>query len=386
MTVTATPSPPRANPARWSLTAFDALLGTPVSMRSMALLRVLIGPVVLLHLRPILDAARAGRIYRDSFYEPYANWYPELPRGLYIAMLWVAVFAALAMTIGLLTRIATVTAFVIVTYNVFLSTTTMHNNRAYLIVVLAALAVTPCGRELSVDAWLRRMRGRPALPTASPGWPLWLLRFEAATVYGASGFSKLIDRDWFSGTVTWQRVVLVRDRVDASVLPAWAVDVLTDRSFHTVAAKLIIATELSIAVGLWSRRTRYAAVWLAICFHVAIELSAEVQVFSFLAIAALVIWSVPSTRDRVLVLDPDSPSQRRFAVLVRSLDWLARFRIEWQATGGPVTLVDRDGHRIEGCWAVCRTMSRLPLTAWFVLPLLLLPGGRSHPAPAGSLA
>ena len=294
MTTTATT--PRAEPASTPLAGFDALLGRPVSMRAMALLRVLVGPVVLLHLRPILDAARHGRIYRDAFYEPYARWYPELPRGMYIAMLWVAVVAALAMTIGLLTRLATIAVFTIVTYDVFLSTTNMHNNRAYLMVVLGLLAVAPCDRELSVDAWLRKQRGRPALPTSSPGWPLWLLRFEAGTVYAASGLSKLLDHDWFSGTVTWQRVVLVRDRVDASVLPSWAVDVLTNRSFHTVAAKLIIATELFIAAGLWSRRTRYAAVWLAICFHVAIELSAEVQVFSYLAIAALVIWAVPSTR------------------------------------------------------------------------------------------
>ena len=99
MTTTATS--PRAEPASSPLTAFDALLGRPVSMRAMALLRVLVGPVVLLHLRPILDAARDGRIYRDAFYEPYASWYPELPRGMYIAMLWVAVVAALAMTVGL---------------------------------------------------------------------------------------------------------------------------------------------------------------------------------------------------------------------------------------------------------------------------------------------
>lgn len=386
--VTATP-PSHARPARLSLASFDALLGTPISMRSLALLRVLIGPVVLLHLRPILDAARVGRIYRDSFYEPYAGWYPELPRGMYVAMLWIAVVAALAMTIGLLTRAATVAVFVIVTYNVFLSTTNMHNNRAYLMIVLAGMAVAPCGRELSVDAWVRRMRGLPPLPTTSPGWPLWLLRFEAATVYAASGFSKLIDPDWFSGTVTWHRVVLVRERVDASVLPSWAVDVLTDRSFHTVAAKLIIATELFIAGGLWSRRTRYAAVWLAICFHISIELSAEVQVFSFLAIAMLVVWAVPSTRDRTLVIDPGSAAQRAFVRVVRGLDWLARFRIATAPSGTAITaitLIDRDGRPLAGGWAVCRVLSRLPLTAWVCLPLLLLPAARRHTPPVRSIA
>ena len=59
----------------------DELLGRPVSMRAMALLRVLVGPIVLLHLRPLLEDAWHGDTYRDVFHEPYASWYPELPRS-----------------------------------------------------------------------------------------------------------------------------------------------------------------------------------------------------------------------------------------------------------------------------------------------------------------
>ena len=144
--------------------------------------------------------------------------------------------------------------------------------------------------------------------TEGPAWPLWLLRFEASVVYGASGVSKLFDADWFSGRVTWIRVLNVQDRIAAeSPLPDWAIDVLADRSFHTVAAKLIIATEIFIAVGLWLRRTRYAAVFLAVIFHVFIQVTASVQVFSFLAIAALAIWAVPATRDRELHLRSRRP-------------------------------------------------------------------------------
>ena len=137
----------------------DAALGRRVSMRALAVLRVAAGLVTLLHLRPFLENARHGFIYRDAFYQPYASWYPELPRALYIALLWIAVVAAIAMAAGLFTRVATVTTFAIVTYNLFLSTTNMHNNRAYLLVVLAVLAVAPCGREFSADAWLRARRG-----------------------------------------------------------------------------------------------------------------------------------------------------------------------------------------------------------------------------------
>jgi hypothetical protein len=280
---------------------------------------------------------------------------------------------------------ATVTVFVIVTYNLFLSTTHLHNNRAYLVSVLAALAVAPCGRELSVDAWWRRSRGLEARSLTAPAWPLWLLRFVAATVYGASGLSKLLDPDWFGGRVTWHRLVLVRDRLEASVLPGWAIDILTNRSFHTGAAKLIVATELFIAVGLWWRRTRYAAVWVAICFHVAIQLSARVEVFSYLAIAALVIWAVPSTRDRVLVIDPGVASHRRFEHVVRSLDWLARFRVVHGEAGERLHAIDRDGGVVVGPGAICLTLSRLPVTAWFALPTLLLPSVRRRaPGTEGS--
>ena len=286
-----------------ALARLDDWLGRRVSMRSLALLRVLVGPIVVLHLWPFLSDARAGSVYRDHFHDPYVGWYPDLPRDVYIAALWAGVVAAVAMTIGLAARIATLTTFAIVTYNVFLSTTHFHHNRAYLIIVLAALAVAPCGRELSVDAWWRDRRRRPPLDPTSPGWPLWLLRFEAVVVYGASGLSKLLDEDWFGGTVTWHRFMLARDRLDLSPMPGWAVALLSDRSFHAVAAKVIVATELFIAVGLCWRATRLAAVWIAVCFHVSIELTAPVQVFSYLAIAALVIWATPSTRDRVLVIN-----------------------------------------------------------------------------------
>src|ERR687895_215255 len=339
----------------------DELLGRRVSMRAVALLRVLTGPIVLLHLRPFLADAWDGRIYRDAFYEPYAAWYPELPEAAYVGLLLLAATAAVAMSLGFLTRLATATTFAIVAYNIFLSTTHFHNNRAYLVIVLGLLAAAPCGRELSVEAWLRRRHGLPALDPSAPAWPLWLLRFECAAIYGASGLSKLLDPDWFGGTVTWQRVSRARD--DLAALPDWTVSILADRGFHTGAAKFIVLTELFIAAALWSRRTRYAAVWVAVVFHLSIEASASVQVFSFLAVAVLVIWAVPSTRDRVLRIAPADAGHRRLAAVVRALDWLARFRVEPAAPGSPLVVVDRDRTALRGGPAVAFTPSRPPPAA-----------------------
>ena len=376
--------------SRGLVARLDELLGREVSLRSLAVLRVLVGPIVLLHLAPFLSDSLHGRTYQDVFHEPYASWYPELPEAAYIGLLWLGAVAAVAMSIGALarlaalTRVATVTAFAVVAYNLFLSTTHFHNNRAYLLIVLGVLAVAPCGRELSVDAWLRRRRGRPPLDTSAPAWPLWLLRFECAAIYGASGLSKLLDPDWFGGTVTWGRVVQARDDLERLPLPDWLVSLLTNRDFHTGAAKVIVLTELSIAAGLCWRRSRYAAVWVAVVFHLAIEFSASVQVFSYLGISVLVIWAVPSTRDRLLRIDTTDPRQRRLGATVRALDWLARFRVEPAAPGSPPEVVDRDGTTLSGAPAVALALSRLPVTAWFALPVLLLIRRRSSRPRASS--
>jgi uncharacterized membrane protein YphA (DoxX/SURF4 family) len=362
----------------------DAALARRVSMRSLAVLRVAAGVVTLMHLRPFLDDARHGFIYRDAFYHPYLSPYPELPRAAYIALLWLGAAAALAMTIGLWTRVATTATFAVVAYNLFLSTTNVHNNRAYLVIVLGLLAMAPCGREFSADAWLRTKRGLAPLDTNAPAWPLLLLRFEACAVYGASGFSKLVDRDWFGGNVVWGRMLHARAHMQMKTpLPDWLISVLTDRTFAGFAAKVIVCTELFIAIGLVFRTTRYAAVWIAVCFHVAIQLTASVEIFSYLAIAALVIWAVPSTRDRVLVIDTTSTRGRLLDTWARALDWLARFRIEPAPPSAPTRVIDRDGSVLEGTAAEVFVLSRLPLTAWFALPWLLHPAIRNaRKAPA----
>lgn len=246
----------------------DELLGREIDLAPMAVLRRLAGAVVVVHLWPVLRRALDGVQYRDSFYEPWWPWYPELPRGGYTVVLAAGAVAGICMSLRLRPRAATVVAFTVVAYNLLLSTTHLHNNRAFLCIVLGALALTPTA-------------------AAGPAWPVRLLQAEIVAVYGGSGLSKLFDADWWDGTVTHLRVLRVEDRLP---FPGWAVDLLTSRTFHTGAAKAVVLTELFIAAGLLWRRTRYVAVGAAVVFHLVIEASATVEVFSWLALATLVIW------------------------------------------------------------------------------------------------
>jgi hypothetical protein len=341
------------------------------SLRAVELLRIAAGPLVMIHLWPFFEDARAGLIYSDRYYLPYVSWYPEAPRDVYLILLWVAVPAAAALSIGLATRFSASYVAGFVGYNLFLSRTHFSHNRAFLLVLLLGVAVLPLGRRLSLDAAWRRRKG-DALEARGQLWPLLLMRFEVASVFVASGTSKLIDPDWWGGTVTRLRIVRWRDLVIDRGVPEAVLDVLTSGGFHWWFAKAAVITELFIALGLIARRTRMGAIWVAVLFHVSIEVFASVQVFSYAALAALVIWITPSARDRTVIVRGTSRGSRLIEGAVRYLDWTARFRLRREDSGGPaVTLVDRDGSHIHGTAATRVILSRLPATFMVAAPFNL---------------
>ena len=198
-------------------------------MRSLALLRVFVGPIVLLHLPRLSDSLDGGST-ATRLYEPYAAWSPELPRGVYVALLWLAARRRGLHVRRLLTRLATATTFAIVAYDLFLSTTHFHDNRR---TSASSSGCSPWRRaggscpstRSSVAAAACRARSARALlaPVAAAVRVLDCLR--------SLGGSKLLDPDWFGGTVPWMRAVQFRDEVGA--LPSWVISILTNRDLYT---------------------------------------------------------------------------------------------------------------------------------------------------------
>lgn len=346
-------------------------------VRALSVLRIMLGPIVLLHLEDTFRLAADGIVYSDRFYLPYADWYPEAGRTLYVGLLVSAGVAAVAMSIGLLTRVATAYSAGFVAYNMFLSKTHFAHNRAFLVILLATVAIVPVGRHYSVDEWIRRRRRSGARPgSAAPLWPLWLVRFEVVAVYCASAMSKLVDPDWWGGLMLRRRAIDQRSAALDEGAPVWFMDLLADGTFQWWFSKVAVLTEFVIAFGFLHRRTRVLAIWIAIPFHVSIQIGARVQVFSWAALAALVIWVTPKVRDRVLVLPPGHALER----VVRRLDWFGRFELQ---RGDVVELIDRPGaggRRVtrvdaDATWTV---LSRLPVTFWLAAPWLLVVRGRAR--------
>lgn len=364
--------------SRW-----DAIFEEVGSLRAVALTRLLFGPIVVFHLWGFLADALGGRTYQDRFNEPFWAWLPDPPTSVYTVMIAVGVVAGAAMTVGLASRLATTAAFTVVAFNLLIDQTAFQHNRAFLVMNLGLLALQPTGVALSLDA--RRRRLRTGHPPSDLGllWPLRLQRVLLASVYLASAGSKLLDPDWRSGLVLWDRVVRFSHHIEALPLGDGLADVLTDRWVYWWFAPVVLATELFIGLGLWPARTRLTAIWVAVAFHLSIELSADVHTFSYAALAALALWAVPSTRDRTVL--NAGPSM---AATIRSLDWLARFRVEAADGDGDLTLIDRDGTRFTEHAARRRVLLRLPLTFWFTAPAVALGSrhwrGPVEPEPDGA--
>ncbi len=349
------------------MTAFFDARG---SLRGLALFRVALGPLVVYSLWPYLREVAAGTWYGARYHAPYLASLPTLSAPAWHALIVAGALAAPFVTLGLFARTACVVAALSLGGNVLLSETHYHHNRAVLVIALLLTALAGPARELSLDAVIARRRGVDLAPDRALLWPLWLLRFEFASTYVASATSKFLDPDWRDGTVLYDRVLQARLRLDESPLPAALVEFIATRSVHAVLAPATIALELFVGLGLWSRHTRLAAVFGATMFHALVEVTAKVQVFSYLCLAALAIWATPQVRDRVLRVREESTVGARLLRRVRHLDWLARFRVEACSArvsdeGAPVddvVLVERDGRVFTGADAVRRTKLRLPLT------------------------
>lgn len=343
-------------------------LGSVVDRRgdllAMTVMRIMFGLIVVRHLWSDLTATV---LPVERFHVPWWSWLPEPSPATYRVLTVVGALAGLAMTTGALaglvpraptvasiTRAASAVAFAIVAYLVFVDMTGFAHNRGFLVWILFGLLLVPAGD------W----RARPL-------WPVTLLQIVVSSVYLTSGGTKLLNPDWRSGLVLWDRVNRYSHLIP---FDGWIADMLTSRAFHYVLSPMAIAIELFLAFALWNRRTRLTAIWVAVMFHGSIELAASVQTFSYSALAALLIWVTPRTRDRTVVTH-----SRWLAGTVRWLDWLGRFQVGRDEhpgdgrvrPGAPATtLIDRDGTRRTGADATLTVLSRLPLLFLVTAPLL----------------
>ncbi|MGC4095290.1 MAG: HTTM domain-containing protein [Polyangiaceae bacterium] len=166
-----------------------------------------------------------------------------------------------------------------------------------LYVALSWLSLAPIGQRFTLLGALRWVRHRALgevltrrVTTASPAWPLQLLRALTLSVYAAAGVSKL-NENWLQGNA-------LRELEFVGVLTGGAWHLLRNALGYSGVAWAACAFELGVCLLLCLRVTRRVAVLSAWGFHASI--SACMPVYSFGAQMALLLLTFVGERTLVL--------------------------------------------------------------------------------------
>ncbi len=250
-----------------------------------------------------------------------------------------------------------------------------HNNRYALLLIGFLLAFTPCDRSF-ILGW-RGLKQLPPDARRAPTFARRLIQLQVSLVYLGSAGGKLLDPDWRGGQVMLLRFIKTAEicAQHGFSLPHWLELTFASPLFASISAKAAITTELFIALGSWWPHTRRAALWVGVLFHFWIEVSARVELFSWLMLASYFTFVVPEVRQRRFEYDPDAPLACRLARLLPFLDWFARFEIaplEAHARARTMRVTDRDGHSRTGMPAWATLASAIPLLFPLWLPAAVL--------------
>ena len=275
-----------AAPARTLRARALALSRREGSTRTLALLRISLALLV------YTRWARDFQLFRDM--QPDRI---EVASGAFFALSVVLYLSTAGMLFGLWTRLSTALAglsvltVVIGVGEVGGHEPYTHHHTWALAVGVALLALTPCGRSLSVDRWraLRRAdrTGQPAPAERGPLWALPLLGVHVSAIYGWGTVSKLT-AGYLSGARFEHYLMYLYWGSDLPEGPLFSALVLA-------CAWGSVLLEPALAVGLWIPRTRAACFAIGLLFHGLIYYTLPVGTFS------LTMWAL-----YLAFLDPDA--------------------------------------------------------------------------------
>jgi hypothetical protein len=342
----------------------------------LGLLRLAISVLLLINCARLALELNRGGYFGDFFHIPMIpeSWLPT--SSGYTRLLGLQALAAVFAFLGLWPREALFVASSLGLYFLSCDRLQYHNNRYALLLLGFVLAFAPCDRSFLIA----RGRARALVPSArlAPSFARRLFQVQVSLVYLGSAGGKLLDADWRGGQVLLMRFSNTAQTaaLHGFALPAWLNLALSSLLVASLAAKVAISSELFIALGSWLPRTRRVALWVGLLFHLGIEISARVELFSWLMSASYLAFVRPEVRERTVEIDPGRTWGKTLARLLPWLDWLARFELtalaEQQTRGPSVSVTGRDGRRVQGMAALVELAAAIPLLFPLWLPLSLI--------------
>lgn len=256
----------------------------PVDIRWLVVLRVGFGALMLWEAARYLtagwiDAHYVDPVFHFTYYgfewvRPFSS---EVMHGVFVAL---GLFSC-GIALGAWYRASTIGFFLTFTY-IFLLEQARYLNHFYLICLIGFLMIfLPANRAWSIDA-----RRRPEIASGvTPGWTLWLLRFQIGIVYFYAGVAKM-NVDWLQGRPL--RMWLA-ERADWAVIGPFIAQDWVGWAFSYVALFLDL---LAWPLLLW-RRTRMPTFVLLLIFHAMNKALFSIGVFPPMMVAVTTIFFAP---------------------------------------------------------------------------------------------
>ena len=304
---------------------------------------------------------------------PYVSWLNPTS-AIVTTLIVVWIISAALFTVGYRSRTAGVILTLTIAMVLALDRQT-YSNHLYLMMLLAGLlTVSDSGAALSIDA----VRGRSSSTTS--GWVVFLLKCQVSIVYGFAALWKL-NVAFLSGSVLAGQL--------GTGLVSFPEGLRTSHvlAFMSVAA---VASEFTIAIGIWFTRSRGAAIALAVILHASIVafMAPTVQLLIF-AVELMVLYPLfIGGHERVIVRSDSCPTCRTWVGRLSKADLFGLLRPECQTTQeGPSAAAGRQRSLDDAIWlvdgeeqysgfeAVRRILGLLPVI-YLLAPFLGLPGIR----------
>ena len=247
-----------------------------------ALLRVLIGTLAIftfLTLQPLLNLhfSNQGWYTSRTVGIGATGVYLDAPPAVWVhGLFWLCQMSLLYFVLGLLPQIAGAVAFTGMSALYLRNPLPFDADDEVIRSTLFLLLFAPTAARLSVESCL----GLPQRSMAK--WPLRLIRFKIAFLYGASGVEKLLGDSWHSGTalsVALHNPAYARFEVPSSIEPLLG--------FISISVPYF---ELALCVLLLWARTRIFGVVLGLSFHALLGVFMDLRWFTLIMVAHYVAF------------------------------------------------------------------------------------------------
>ena len=191
--------------------AYHRFWFAPSAPHTLAVLRILVGGMCLYG--TAVWGLALDEFLSDAGFQPAGLIEPRTGPSLWFfvpdSLRWPVHLACLAVlalyTAGAGTAVTSKLAFVVVAsyaHRAPMATFGLDQIETFLTLYLC---LAPCGAAYSIDAWLRRRRGRPE-PAPSPRNTLAarLIQVHLCVLYTSAGLAKLKGEAWWDGTAIWK--------------------------------------------------------------------------------------------------------------------------------------------------------------------------------------